>query len=95
MSSEEDLFPKKKPGESNNDYGVRVHKAVEAHFLRPLFPRTLANGKIVRNEECYCGHVRTSHGDRYDVGHGKCDREGCACAQFTFKRRLYAARKVR
>lgn len=35
-----------------------------------LFPMKLPNGRIVLNELCQCGHVRTQHGGL--IHHGMC-----------------------
>jgi hypothetical protein len=53
------------------------------------FPRNF-NGRIIENEECYCGAMRTEHspGPAGAFGHGACLRT--KCKQFTWKRMVIA-----
>lgn len=46
----------------------------------------------VRDEMCYCGHLRSNHEDPALLpfpglapGHGKCSDESCDCVKFTWK----------
>jgi hypothetical protein len=45
------------------------------------FPRVTPT-RVVLDEECRCGALRTEHGTRFAFGHGACERTGCA--QFTW-----------
>ena len=40
------------------------------------------HGRQVIDEKCSCGHPRSEHDDRFDVGHGSCTL--CPCVQFTW-----------
>jgi len=37
----------------------------------------------VKDEKCECGHLKSKHNDRYDKGHGSCQK--CGCPQFTWQ----------
>jgi hypothetical protein len=53
------------------------------------FPHSLPNGKVVKDERCQCGMLRSQHGPgRFGAfGHGECTQTGCV--QFTWKERIY------
>jgi hypothetical protein len=52
------------------------------------FPATLKDGRIVLDEKCACGHLRTEHQDRLRgaaFGHGRCKQSRfCHCDRFTW-----------
>jgi len=37
----------------------------------------------VKDEMCYCGHLKSEHNDIYAKGHGSCTK--CNCKKFTWK----------
>lgn len=47
----------------------------------------MTTGKIdpskIKDERCYCGHLKSEHWDRFSQGHGPCIK--CDCPQFTWK----------
>ena len=52
--------------------------------LRKRFEGQLIDGQQVVDEKCSCGHFRSEHFDRFDIGHGSCGWPKCPCAQFTW-----------
>ena len=44
------------------------------------------------DELCHCRHLRSEHNDRFDKGHGSCQK--CGCGQFTWYSFLYDMLKV-
>ena len=52
--------------------------------------RLVASGKIVINEKCSCGAMRTEHEDgraQFAQGHGPCKRTGCR--EFIWAKNVY------
>ena len=43
-----------------------------------------SKGQVIVDERCSCGHVRTEHASRFDVGNGPCTHLDCGCNQFTW-----------
>ena len=48
----------------------------QIHQQPSLFPRKMPNGRVVLDEVCLCGHLRSEHRDTIAYGHGSC---ACAC----------------
>jgi hypothetical protein len=74
------------------------------HFRtdRSPFPYRIKSGpnrgRIILDEECTCGHVRSDHCDTTAYGHGACafgdgvdGVEPCPCSKFTWARAIHAA----
>lgn len=47
-------------------------------------------GRLIIDEKCNCGALRTEHQPRYAPGHGPCHRTGCR--QFTWSENVYSAK---
>ena len=60
-----------------------MHQYVNTAVL-DLFPRKLPSGATIYDEKCSCGHLRSSHHDRFAIGHGNCGQTPCGCPQFTW-----------
>ncbi len=54
-----------------------------------LFPWVLKDGRVVVNEMCRCGHVRTRHYDTLSPGHGQC--LSCQCPRFTWVKHIFSS----
>jgi hypothetical protein len=50
-------------------------------------------GRRIINEKCTCGHLRTQHDARFDLGHGECT--ACFCGQFSWIGFVFAKRARR
>jgi hypothetical protein len=49
------------------------------------------NGRRIVDEKCACGHRRTQHEHRFDLGHGVCTQ--CVCGQFTWVEFIFEQEK--
>jgi hypothetical protein len=48
-----------------------------------IFPMKMPDGRVVINERCQCGHLRTQH--RGIVAHGTCEEvRACGCEKYSF-----------
>ena len=54
----------------------------------------LPNGKVVVDEVCRCGHLKSEHTDTFQAGHGRgmhmARIDGCDCIKFTWKDFIYS-----
>lgn len=64
------------------------------HHLDSPFPTPTANGrKIVEDEVCLCGKLRSEHADLVvGWGHGPCEETNCI--RFTWRRAVYGERVI-
>ncbi len=62
-------------------------------ILSKPFPTTLKDGRLVINEVCRCGHLRTEDQDALRgivVGHGRCKKSRfCGCTKFSWASRIF------
>lgn len=57
------------------------------HKAENPFPKLCPSGKIIVDEVCTCGHLRSEHSDTIAFGHGNCGH--CFCQKYTWKALLF------
>lgn len=73
----------------------RTYQYVNVDVLK-IFPRTVGKGRVIVDEKCECGHLRSSHyGIGPVAGHGGCGQPSCDCQKFTWTGSVEAAKRKR
>jgi hypothetical protein len=73
---------------------MATQKYINPEVLK-IFPWTAANGKVIVDEKCGCGHMRSKHYDRFMPGHGHCSDTDCDCPQFTWVKTVFESKRKR
>lgn len=67
---------------------MSLSKNSRSFLGRSPFPATLPNGKVVVDEMCHCGHLRSEHRTILAFGHGDCTM--CKdCPKYTWKAMIF------